>query len=257
MGVSNRKVFKPTTPDIPFQLQKDFPYNNQSDINNLDEDTYNLYKFLNSIITVGVNTYELTPSNNIRLKVSDNFKKEIYEQLNKHINCNCIEYKFDNIQILSDMYFYENSRGAEIEPFEISANVSLKGEPIGSVVIYIESFMKKDKFYYNSTNSGYLAILNIKLIKRMYNDGKSREQTWKSAYKLIPSNQEMQSNIRTESNSRNTMSESNMRNTRVESFTNNYNVDNDMFFKPNNQIQNDTEDSLLIPSDIELSPDDS
>jgi hypothetical protein len=70
-------------------------------------------------------------------------------------------------------------------------------------------------------------------------------------------NQEMQSNIRAESNSRNTMSESNMRNTRVEPFTNNYNVDNDMFFKPNNQIQNDTEDSLLIPSDIELSPDDS
>ena len=257
MGVSNRKVFKPTTPDIPFQLQKDFPYNNQSDINNLDEDTYNLYKFLNSIITVGVNTYELTPSNNIRLKVSDNFKKEIYEQLNKHINCNCIEYKFDNIQILSDIYFYENSRGAEIEPFEISANVSLKGAPIGSVIIYIECFMKKDKFYYNSTNSGYLAILNIKLIKRMYSDGKSREQIWKSAYKLIPSNQEMQSNIRTETNSRNTMSESNARNTRVESFTNNYNVDNDMFFKPNNQIQNDTEDSLLIPSDIELSPDDS
>lgn len=117
--------------------------------------------------------------------------------------------------------------------------------------------MKKDKFYYNSANSGYLAILNIKLIKRMYNDGKSREQIWKSAYKLIPSNQEMQSNIRAESNGRNTMSESNARNSRVESFTNNYNVDNDMFFKPNNQIPNDTEDSLLIPSDIELSPDDS
>ena len=28
----------------------------------------------------------------------------------------------------------------------------------------------------------------------MYSDGKSREQIWKSAYKLIPSNQEMQSN---------------------------------------------------------------
>ena len=88
----------------------------------------------------------------------------------------------------------------------------------------------------------------------MYNDGKSKEQIWKSAYKLIPSNQEMQSNILAEANDRNTMSESTTRNTMVESFTNNYNVDNDMFFKPNNQIQNDTEDSLIIPSDIELSP---
>ena len=111
--------------------------------------------------------------------------------------------------------------------------------------------MKKDKFYYNSTNSGYLAILNIKLIKRMYNDGKSKEQIWKSAYKLIPSNQEMQSNIFAETNGRNTMSESTTRNTMVESFTNN--INNDLFIKSDNQLQYDTEDSL-IPSNIELSP---
>lgn len=235
MGLSN--PFKPAAPDIPFQLQKDFQYNNQSDINNLDEDTYNLYKFLNSIITVGVNTYELTPSNNIRLKVSEEFKKEIYEQLNKQFNCNCVEYKFNNIKILSDMYFYENSRGGEIEPFEFSADVVFKGSPIGSVVIYIECFMKKDKFYYNPKNSGYLAILNIKLIKRIYSDGKSREQIWKSAYKLIPSNQDTRNNNSSTSQQIN-----------VESFTN-----NDVFIKTDDQYQNDTEDSL-IPSNIELSP---
>jgi len=237
IDIANMKIFKPAAPDVPFQLQKDFQYNNQSDVNNLDEDTYNLYKFLNSIITIGVNTYELTPSNNIRLKVSDEFKKEIYDQLNKQFNCNCLGYKFNNIKILSDMYFYENSRGAEIEPFEISANVSLKGVPIGSVIIYIECFMKKDKFYYNSTNSGYLAILNIKLLKRIYSDGKSKEQIWKSAYKLIPSNQDTTP----------------IQQIRVESFTNNYTNENDIFIKSDNQYQNDTEDSL-IPSNIELSP---
>jgi hypothetical protein len=237
IDIANMNLFKPAAPDIPFQLQKDFQYNNQSDLNNLDEDTYNLYKFLNSIITIGVNTYELTPSNNIRLKVSDDFKKEIYDQLNKQFNCNCLGYKFNNIKILSDMYFYENARGGEIEPFELSADVVFNNSPIGSVVIYIECFMKKDKFYYNSTNSGYLAILNIKLIKRIYSDGKSREQVWNSAYKLIPSNQDTTP----------------IQQIRVESFTNNYTNENEIFIKSDNQYQNDTEDSL-IPSNIELSP---
>ena len=253
IGVSNMNPFKPAAPDIPFQLQKDFQYNNQGDINNLDEDTYNLYKFLNSIITVGVNTYELTPSNNIRHKVSDNFKKEIYEQLNKQFNCNCVKYKFNNITILSDMYFYENARGGEIEPFEFSADVLFNGSPIGSVVIYIECFMKKDKFYYNSNNSGYLAILNIKLIKRMYSDGKSREQIWQSAYKLIPSNQDIPNNKIINPN---VVSASNQH-IGIESFTNHYTTenDNDVFIKSttNDIYQNDTEDSL-IPSNIELSP---
>jgi hypothetical protein len=60
---------------------------------------------------------------------------------------------------------------------------------------------------------------------------------WKSAYKLIPSNQDTTP----------------IQQIRVESFTNNYTNENDIFIKSDNQYQNDTEDSL-IPSNIELSP---
>ena len=173
-------------PSIPYQTQKDFPYNNNNDT--LDDDTYDLYKFLNNLITVNVNMYELTQDNSNRLKVSDNFKKEIYDELNKIFNCG--EYSFNDITFLSELYYYNNNTGKTIEPFEFKSNIAYKNKTIGSIVIYIECFMRKDKFYYQPNQTGYLTIQSIKLINRTYSDGKTKEKIWRSAYKLIPTKNE-------------------------------------------------------------------
>ena len=117
-------------PNIPYQTQKDFPYNNNNDT--LDDDTYDLYKFLNNLITVNVNMYELTQDNSNRLKVSDNFKKEIYDELNKIFNCG--EYSFNDITFLSELYYYNNNTGKTIEPFEFKSNIAYKNKTIGSIV---------------------------------------------------------------------------------------------------------------------------
>ena len=261
-------------PSIPYQTQKDFPYNNNNDT--LDDDTYDLYKFLNNLITVNVNMYELTQDNSNRLKVSDNFKKEIYDELNKIFNCG--EYSFNDITFLSELYYYNNNTGKTIEPFEFKSNIAYKNKTIGSIVIYIECFMRKDKFYYQPNQTGYLTIQSIKLINRTYSDGKTREKVWRSAYKLIPTKNEdsiieekvfqyQNENVESESlkhinnKNENQLIKQNIElsNKMVESFNNHFvNRENydDLFIKPASQnqdnLQTDTENSL-IPSNIEFS----
>lgn len=265
-------------PSIPYQTQKDFPYNNNNDT--LDDDTYDLYKFLNNLITVNVNMYELTQDNSNRLKVSDNFKKEIYDELNKIFNCG--EYSFNDITFLSELYYYNNNTGKTIEPFEFKSNIAYKNKTIGSIVIYIECFMRKDKFYYQPNQTGYLTIQSIKLINRTYSDGKTKEKIWRSAYKLIPTKnedsiiEEKVFQYQNENENENVESESlkhinnknenqaikqniELSNKMVESFNNHFvNRENydDLFIKPASQnqdnLQTDTENSL-IPSNIEFS----
>jgi len=269
-------------PNIPYQTQKDFAYNNNNDI--LDDDTYDLYKFLNKLITVNVNMYELTQDNSNRLKVTDKFKKEIYDELKKIFNCG--EYSFNDITFLSELYYYNNNTGKTIEPFEFKSNIAYKNKTIGSIVIYIECFMRKDKFYYQSNQTGYLTIQSIKLINRTYIDGKSREKIWRSAYKLIPTknedliidekvfqyqneNENVNEIVNIESETLNHINNENenqaikqnieLSNKMVESFTNHFvNRENydDLFIKPSSHnqdnLQTDTENSL-IPSNIEFS----
>jgi hypothetical protein len=265
-------------PSIPYQTQKDFPYNNNNDT--LDDDTYDLYKFLNNLITVNVNMYELTQDNSNRLKVSDIFKKEIYDELNKIFNCG--EYSFNDITFLSELYYYNNNTGKTIEPFEFKSNIAYKNKTIGSIVIYIECFMRKDKFYYQPNQTGYLTIQSIKLINRTYSDGKTKEKIWRSAYKLIPTKnedsiiEEKVFQYQNENENENVESESlkhinnknenqaikqniELSNKMVESFNNHFvNRENydDLFIKPASQnqdnLQTDTENSL-IPSNIEFS----
>jgi hypothetical protein len=243
MGLTYEPSQKTSLQNIPYQSQKDFPYNNHND--ELDDETYGLYKFLNNLVTVNVNIYELTPNDSDRIKVSDKLKEEIYDELNKKFRCS--EYRFDNITFLSDLYYYKNYTGKSIEPFEFKSNIIYKKKSIGTVIIYIECFIRDDKF------SDFLTIQSIKLINRTYSD-----KVWRSAYKLIPTKNE---NSNKDSHKYNTyILENNIQqNKMVESFTNHFvNRENynDLFIKPpthnQNSLQSDTENSL-IPSNIEFS----
>lgn len=283
--IYNPTHIKSTTPNTPYQSQKDFPYNNHNDINVLDDETYSLYKFLNNLITVNVNIYELTPHDSTRVKVCDKLKKEIYDELNKIFNCN--EYSFKDITFLSELYYYQNYRGKDIEPFEFKSSIAYKKKSIGTVVIYVECFIREDKFNYQTNQLGFLTLQTIKLINRTYSDGKSREKVWRSAYKLIPAKNEHSivnnilpqceyKNVEPEPKSKpnpkplhinndnkikNKAQKQNIEltNKMVESFTDHF-VDrenyNELFIKPSSQnqasLQSDTENSL-IPSNIEFS----
>lgn len=255
MGITytnNKGVYYNHIP-TPYQRQLDFPYLNHNDINNLDDETYHLYKFINDKVTPNVNNYELTKSNDIRIPVNKELENEIRENIIRIFNSQ--GYKFNNIQILDKLHYYDNPRGKEIEPFNFEAIVTYKGKPLGSMTINIESFIREDKLYKKPMKSGYFTITNIRLMDRKYPDGKSREKVWNSRYRINsrktnPTKEEFRA-----------IKENNkMINKMTESFNNHFvNREDfdDLFIKPNNSFKtegfmNDTDNSL-IPSIVELS----
>mgnify|MGYP000131295289 CR=1 FL=1 len=263
------KCIKPNAPIIPFQSQKDFPYINKNDPNVLDEETYKLYMFLDELVTPNVNNYELTKSKNKRIKAPQSLETEIYEQIKNIFNCR--GYKFTNIKILSNIYYLENPRGKELEPFEFSANVSYANKFIGTVIINLECFIRADKFYRDPMFSGFLSILNIRLLNRTHPNGVNKEKVWKTMYKLEPDdpNKSIDQYLKIdtkepriiEKTEADAMEKANeLANKMVESFENHFvsreNYD-DLFIKPTTpakhvSFQQDTENSL-IPSIIEFS----
>lgn len=258
-----QKCIKTNAPDIPYARQKDFPYLNKNDPDVLDGESYGLYKFINEMVTPNVNNYELTKSRNKRIRASEALEKEIYSHISNIFNCK--GFKFVNIKILSNIHYYENPRGKDIEPFEFSADVSYQNKFIGSVIINLECFHREDKFYRKPMETGFLTILNVHLLNRTYPDGVSKEKTWHTLYKLEPDEQYLsldkkEPRIIEKSEKEAIDTNSELTNKMVESFENHFpsreNYD-DLFIKPSGptkhvSFQLDTENSL-IPSIIEFS----
>ena len=280
MGITTSdKCITPTAPNIPYQSQKDFPYLNNNDYNNLDDESYDLYKFLNEMITPNVNNYELTNSSNKRIKASDDLYKEICTHIYNIFNCK--KFKFNNIKFPTDIYYYKNPRGKDIEPFEFKADVNYKNKFIGSVIIYLECFIYSDKLYNKSLKSGYFSINNIKLLNRTYPDGINKKKVWNTLYKLdTDDNYFSLDNDNNDDNCNGNNDEpqnigkaekeaievnNKLTNQMVESFENHFvsreNYD-DLFIKPAKTtkptkhvtFQLDTTENSLIPSFIEFSP---
>lgn len=261
---TNKKGVYPNVPQVPYDSQRDFAYINQNDVNNLDDETYRLYRFINNMVTPNVNIYELTSSRGKKIKASNEFLKEIITHLERIFNCS--GYKFSNIKLLDQIVYYENPRGKELESFNFSSDVSHQGKSIGSVVINIESFLRDDKFYQKPMKSGFLTITEIRLGKRTHPNGVNKEKKWVSAYKLEPSRlspSQNQSQIRKPMNPTKNQQKAIEKNNKMtskmtESFSNHFvpreNFD-ELFIKPQPNTEafmNDTDNSL-IPTIVEIS----
>ena len=154
--------------------------------------------------------------------------------------------------------------------FNISANVSYRGKPLGSVVISFETFLRKDMIYPKQLKHGLLIITNVKLLNRKHAEKQTKNKS--SIYKLENEpdgnlDSPTQNQKRLEKPIKNTLVQNKaiIKNQQLatkmtESFNNHFvgrdNYD-DLFIKPNNQFitegfMNDTDNSL-IPSIIELS----
>lgn len=183
MGLTytNRRGVYPTYPHVPYARQLDFPYHNHNNPDELDEESYNIYRFINNLVTPNVNIYELTANRGEKLFASEDLEDEIFQHISKIFNSS--GYKFENIKFLNKIAYYENPRGKDIEPIEFRANVSYLGNPIGTVKIRIDTFLREDKFFYKPSKSGFLTILNAILLDRTY-IGSNREKVWRSAYIL-------------------------------------------------------------------------
>jgi hypothetical protein len=168
MGLTytNKKGVYTNTPIIPYQSQRDFSHINQDVDDKLDDETYNLYKFLDSLIRPNNNMYELTASNRERYEASKEFIDKLKNNLSRILNCN--DYKFTDIKILDEIILLKNPRGIEIEPFRISADISYKERMMGNVVLQFESFYRYDKIGYRNKEPGTLTFQSVKLVERKH-----------------------------------------------------------------------------------------
>jgi hypothetical protein len=223
--ITNNKGVYFNTPDFPYQNQKDFCFLTHRECN---EETYNLYRFLNNLVSPNINNYSMTSYNSER-KTSANIKNNIITQLSKLLNQNY--YKFTNIVILDDIYYYNNVRGIDIEPFSFTANVNYKNKNIGKIKIYMETYLKKE--------TKILTILNIRLQDLQYIDDNevSKNSAAIDMLKITPHEIDA-------------MEKTNKLAVKMDDSFNNYFVkrtENELFIKSDNH----TEDSL-IPSYVNL-----
>ena len=129
-----------------------------------DPNMKKVYHFLQSLITINNNHYELISSKNKLISMSQNDK----ETLNKFIikSFNNGDFKFNNLVILDSIVFLENARGKEIRPFRISGDVYINKEPIGKITLHLEVFIRSDSTFYGPFNSGFPTFTRIKLIRK-------------------------------------------------------------------------------------------
>jgi len=210
--------------NVPFASQIDFPYINKNDTHVLDKETYELYHFINDIVSKNVNTFDLTPSDPQRIKVTKLFETEITNYLLNIFNCN--GFSFNNLKLNQDIYYYENYRGKEFEPFIFTTDIMYNNKNLGNITLLIDCFLRYDK------KNNLLSITNLKIIKR--NSGNNIQNI--ATYK----NNELLSNMNNTFNN-------------IPISTNN----NDLFIKQPMQKQvsfenNDTDNSL-IPSIDDIS----
>jgi len=260
---TNKKGVYSNVPQVPYDSQRDFAYINQNDIDELDDETYRLYRFINNMVTPNINIYELTSSRGKKIKASNELVKEIIVHLERIFNCS--GYKFFNLKLIDQIVYYENPRGKELESFNFSSDVTYHNKSIGSVVINIESFLREDKFYQNHMKSGYLTITNIRLTNRIHPNGVNKEKKIVSGYKLeyslSPSRNQSKINkpINPTKNQHQAIERNNKNMTKMnESFNNHFvpreNFD-ELFIRPQSNSEafmNDTDNSL-IPTIDEIS----
>jgi hypothetical protein len=153
-----------TTPPIVHDQDFKYIYNNDlsmKDLQKKDEIIMRkLYHFLQSLISVNNNFYELNPSN----LEENNLRQVDIDMIRKHISSklNCGDFTFKNIEILDDMLYYDNISVKEIKPFRISSNLSLGEDSIANITLQIEMNIRNDKY----KNDGYPSITRIKLIEK-------------------------------------------------------------------------------------------
>jgi len=157
-----------TTPDIMHDNDFKYIYNSRAktrDIHREDDPVMRkLYHFLQSLITINKNFDELTVSRNKAKRLTqaenDTVRKFFFKSLE------CREFKFTNLQILDNLVYYENPRGKELRPFRVQFDAYFNNEPIGTLTIYVEMYIKFDDLFYGPIKTGFPSITRIKLLNR-------------------------------------------------------------------------------------------
>ena len=236
-------IILPNNNKYEYSTQKDFPYNYNIQNKIEEEDSSNLYNYLDNLVTKNVNYYEMTSSKTNKIPVNTELFNVINNFLYSTFNKN--GYLFENINILNnELYYYENMRGKELEPIIFKSNVSYFGKFLGYMIFNIECFIRFDI----NINSIEIVILTIKLLERTKN---LKIEINKKEHIVINTKEQIAIN------------ENNKLTNEMNTYFNDYFVKNDnyddLFIKSSKPTINDNVDidtvNSLIPSDINISND--
>lgn len=114
-----------------------------------------LYYYIDSLISMDVDNYFLTPSDSKPLLFDNDEKFKIGQIILKKLNKS--DYQFTNFTFLKEPAYYLNFSGKEVEPFIFSIYCNQK---IGLLQIYITIAIRNDI----KRNTEYLVINDIKLV---------------------------------------------------------------------------------------------
>lgn len=150
---------------IPPHLKNDpdlnFNYNSEKDCNlNKKKEMIKMEKinhFLQTLISTKTNLYQLTHSNSKEINLPQSEHDNIRKHLIKSLKSN--KFKFNNIDIIDRLTYYNNPKGREMRPFRFTTDVYQNDdEPIGRLTIIVDMFLKMDDLFY-----GVPSITRIKI----------------------------------------------------------------------------------------------
>jgi len=147
-----------TTPEIVHDQDFKYIFNADYNVKELqhrdDKVMRKLFNFLQGLVSISKNFYELNPSNYEEKPLNNSDCIILINYLTKYLNSG--DFSFDNIEMLDEIKYYDNLNMKEIQPFRLSANLSLNSKEIGKIILIIEM---------NLELNGYSPITRIKLNK--------------------------------------------------------------------------------------------
>lgn len=147
-----------TTPEIVHDQDFKYIFNADYNVKELqhkdDKVMRKLFNFLQGLVSISKNFYELNPSNYEEKPLNNSDCIILINYLTKYLNSG--DFSFDNIEMLDEIKYYDNLNMKEIQPFRLSANLSLNSKEIGKIILIIEM---------NLEFNGYSPITRIKLNK--------------------------------------------------------------------------------------------
>jgi hypothetical protein len=167
------------TPNIPYATQQDFPWITGGSVRNLDELSYDLYTFLNTLIPLNFKNYEMGVPNSKPLLMNKQQNEFVKTNIISRLNSNT--FKFSNEKFPNELYYQTTNRGMSVVPFQLTVNVKddRNNADLGIATLYIEAYLRND----NIKSTWILEMTNIKLTNLNGNLFTADKQLGKSIYK--------------------------------------------------------------------------
>ena len=169
-----------STPNVPYATQPDFPWITGGSVRNLDELSYDLYTFLNTLVSLNFKTYDMAVPDSKPVLMNPQQAQFVKSNIMSRLNSRT--FKFNNEQFPTQIYYQTTNRGMSVVPFQMTVNVidDRNNTNLGMATLYIESYLRND----NIKSTWILDITNIKLTHLNGNLFKSDKLLGKSLFAM-------------------------------------------------------------------------